>query len=53
LAVIIKECLWFYILRYFEYRQIWLNSLMDYCHLSNLTKLKTKIGKKHWLGTSW
>jgi hypothetical protein len=32
-----------FILSYFEYRQIWLNTyLMDYHHLSNITKLILK-----------
>jgi hypothetical protein len=31
-----------FLLSYFEYREIWLNMLMDHCHLSNITKLKNK-----------
>jgi hypothetical protein len=31
-----------FLLTYFEYSQIWLNMLMDHCHLSNITKLKNK-----------
>jgi hypothetical protein len=27
---------------YFDYRHIWLNTFMDACHLSNITKLKKK-----------
>ncbi len=30
------------IFSYFECRQVWLNILVDYCHLSNITKLKKK-----------
>jgi hypothetical protein len=33
---------------YFEYCQIWLNTLMDDHHLSNITKLKKK---KPWVAT--
>jgi hypothetical protein len=33
-----------FLLSYFEYRQIWLNVLTDYCHSSSITKLK----KNHW-----
>ncbi len=29
-----------FVLSYFEYRHIWLNIFMNFCHLSNITKLK-------------
>jgi hypothetical protein len=35
-----KGCFRFSLLSYFEYRQIWLNVLMDQCHLSNIKKMK-------------
>jgi hypothetical protein len=31
-----------FLLSYFEYRQHWLNILMDDCHSSKITKLKNK-----------
>ncbi len=31
-----------FIFSYFECRQVWLNIFIDYCHLSNITKLKKK-----------
>jgi hypothetical protein len=34
----VQDCL----LSYFEYCQIWLNILMDDCHLSNIIKLENK-----------
>jgi hypothetical protein len=40
-----KGCLRLFYFKKFEYCQIWLNILMDDCHLSNITKLKKK---KHW-----
>jgi hypothetical protein len=40
-----KGCLRLFYFNIFEYRQIWLNILMDDRHLSNITKLKKE---KHW-----
>jgi hypothetical protein len=42
-----------FFLPHLQYRQIWLNMLMDGGYLSNITKLKKKIterkmGKKKW-----
>jgi hypothetical protein len=42
-----------FFLPHLQYRQIWLNMLMDGGYLSNITKLKAKIterkmGKKEW-----
>jgi hypothetical protein len=39
-----------------QYCKIWLNILMDYHHLSNITKLKTKQNKNtcaQWVGLFW
>jgi hypothetical protein len=37
-----KGCFKISLLSHFEYCQIWLNILMDECHLRNITKLKKK-----------
>jgi hypothetical protein len=37
-----KGYLKIFLLSYFEYRQHWLNILMDDCHSSKITKLKNK-----------
>jgi hypothetical protein len=37
-----QRALKIFLFSYYEYRQIWLNILMDDCHLSNCIKLKRK-----------
>jgi len=38
-----KNNIWEGFLPHLQYRQIWLNMLMDYGYLSNITKLEKKI----------